>query len=133
MEAVVSAHNLEHCDDPDAVLEAMLASLGSGGRIFLAFPCEESVGFPKRRGCLNFFDDPTHQTVPAWESILRKLREQGLTIEYSRKRYRPWLLAALGLVLEPLAALTGRNLPGGVGWALYGFESVIWARRRAED
>lgn len=129
MDAVVSNHNIEHCDEPGAVLQAMLASLDEGGRIFLAFPCEESVRFPKRRGTLNFFDDHTHKTVPRWDNILDRVRSEGLTIEYSSRRYRPLVLALLGLILEPIAAATGRNMPGGVGWALYGFESIIWARR----
>lgn len=129
MDAVVSNHNIEHCDEPDAVLRAMVASLRPGGRIFMAFPCEESVGFPRRRGTLNFFDDYTHKTVPRWDEILARLRAEGLTIEYACRRYRPLVLALVGLLLEPLAALTGRNMPGGVGWALYGFESIIWARR----
>lgn len=128
-DAVISAHNLEHCDEPDAVLKAMVDSLAPGGRLFLAFPCEESVGFPKRHGTLNFYDDDTHNTVPAWNTVLQTLRAEGLTIEYASKRYRPWALAFAGLLLEPLAFALRRNMPGGVGWALYGFESIIWARR----
>jgi SAM-dependent methyltransferase len=131
MDATVSAHNLEHCDEPEAVLQAMLGSVAPGGRIYLAFPCEESVRFPSRRGCLNFFDDSTHKRPPPWDQVLGTIRQAGWTVEYSRKRYRPWVLAAIGLVLEPAAALTGRNMPGGVGWALYGFESIIWASRGA--
>jgi SAM-dependent methyltransferase len=131
MDTVVSAHNLEHCDEPEAVLEAMLDSVRPGGNIYLAFPCEESVGFPSRRGCLNFYDDHTHKTVPSWDKVLDAIHSRGWTIEYSRKRYRPWVLATAGLLLEPIAALSGRNVPGGVGWALYGFESIIWARREA--
>jgi SAM-dependent methyltransferase len=129
MDAVVSSHNLEHCDDPAAVLSAMAAALRPGGRLFLAFPCEESVRFPRRRGTLNFFDDGTHKTVPRWEPVLNTLRVQGLTLVYASRRYRPKLLATLGLALEPLGWLLGRNMPAGATWALYGFESVIWVRR----
>ena len=129
MGAVVSAHNLEHCDEPEAVLHAMLEAVKPGGRIYLSFPCEESVGFPSRRGCLNFHDDNTHKTVPRWDEILATVRAQGWVIDYACTRYRPWVLATVGFCLEPIAAITGRNLPGGIGWALYGFESIIWARR----
>jgi len=129
MDAVLSSHNLEHCDDPAAVLKAMAAALRPGGHLFLAFPCEESVRFPKRRGTLNFFDDSTHRSVPAAGAVLDSLRECGFTVVYACRRYRPGLLASLGLVLEPLGWLLGRNMPAGATWALYGFESVIWARR----
>lgn len=129
MDGVVSSHNLEHSNDPAAVLSAMVEALRPGGRLYLAFPCEESVRFPRRRGTLNFFDDATHMTVPAWESVLGTLRTRGVTLEYAGRRYRPWLLAGLGAALEPLGWLLRRNMPGGSTWALYGFESVIWAKR----
>lgn len=129
MDAVVSSHNLEHCDDPAAVLRAMAAALRPGGRLFLAFPCEESVRFPKRRGSLNFFDDATHREVPSWEGVLATLRTANVTRLYACKRYRPLLLATVGLVLEPLGRLLGRNMPAGSTWALYGFETIIWGQR----
>jgi len=129
MDAVVSSHNLEHCDDPSAVLDAMTSTLRPGGRIFLAFPCEESVRFPRRRGTLNFFDDASHQSVPSWNGVLERLRANGLEVEFRRKRYRPLLLAGIGLLLEPVSWFAGRNMPASSTWALYGFESVIWATR----
>jgi SAM-dependent methyltransferase len=129
MDAVVSAHNLEHCDDPQAVLRAMMAALRPGGRLYLAFPCEESVRFPHRRGTLNFHDDTTHRDVPSWALVVRLLEQEGFELRFARKRYRPRLLALAGLLLEPLGMLTRRNMPAGSTWALYGFESVLWAAR----
>ena len=128
MDAVVSSHNLEHCDEPAAVLKAMAAALRPGGQLFLAFPCEASVGFPSRRGCLNFFDDPTHRSVPRWDAVIGNLHKRGMRLMYSTPRYRPALLAAIGFVLEPFGWLLGRNMPGASTWALYGFESIVWAR-----
>ena len=128
MDAVVSSHNLEHCDDPAAVLRAMAAALRPGGRLFLAFPCEASIGFPRRHGCLNFFDDASHKTVPRWDTVTQTLRACGLTLVYATRRYRPAILAAMGWVLEPIGSLLGRNMPAGSTWALYGFETIIWAQ-----
>ena len=129
MDAVVCSHNLEHCDEPAAVLAAMATALRPGGVLYLAFPCEESVHFPSRRGSLNFSDDATHRAVPQWQATLAALLAGGITPLYANRRYRPWLLAGAGLVLEPLGHLLGRNMPGGSTWALYGFESIIWARK----
>lgn len=129
MDAVVSSHNLEHCDDPRAVLAAMAAALRPGGQLFLAFPCEASIGFPRRRGGLNYFDDGTHQAVPGWDAVVEALRFGGVTPFFATRRYRPLALAAVGLLLEPLARALGRNMPASATWALYGFESIIWGRR----
>jgi ubiquinone/menaquinone biosynthesis C-methylase UbiE len=63
IDAVISAHNLEHCDEPDKVLHAMCDVLRPGGNLFLAFPCEQSTSFPKRAGTLNFFDGATHHNI----------------------------------------------------------------------
>lgn len=130
LDAVISSHNLEHCDAPVAVMDAMLACLKPGGKLYLSFPCEESVHFPKRRGNLNFFDDPTHKAVPDWKATLSALKQTGMRIEFCAKRYRPMLLAALGLLFEPISALLRRNGIAGSTWSLYGFESVIWAAKR---
>lgn len=130
MDAVVSSHNLEHCDDPAAVLAAMATALRPGGVLYLAFPCEESVHFPSRRGSLNFFDDGTHRAVPQWRATLDTLRALGVTPIYATRRYRPWLLAGLGLTLEPLSRVLERNMPAGTTWALYGFESILWGSRQ---
>jgi SAM-dependent methyltransferase len=129
MDAVVSSHNLEHCDDPAGVLRGMAAALRPDGLLYLAFPCEESLHFPRRRGTLNFRDDRTHNEVPTWQWVLDSLAAAGLAVEFRRKRYRPPMLAAIGLLFEPVGWATGRTDPVGATWALYGFESVIWARR----
>jgi SAM-dependent methyltransferase len=128
MDAVVSSHNLEHCEQPQAVLASMLGALKPGGRLYLSFPCEESVSFPRRGGCLNFYDDSTHRRVPSWKDTLQTIEQAGFDITYAAKRYRPPLLAAIGLLLEPLSAWRREVIRNGATWALYGFESVIWAR-----
>jgi 2-polyprenyl-3-methyl-5-hydroxy-6-metoxy-1,4-benzoquinol methylase len=127
LDAVISSHNIEHCNDPQAVILAMASSLKPGGRIYMSFPCEQSVKFPNRRGCLNFFDDPTHQQLPRFDEILSSLRAAGLHIAFAKRRYRPPMLWLLGALLEPVSRLRQRIAPGT--WAYWGFESVIWATK----
>lgn len=129
-DAVLSAHNLEHCLDPDGVLNAMIARLKTGGMIYLSFPCSESRFFPHRHPTLNFFDDPTHRVPPDFDKILEAMTSAGLEIVYARRQHRPLVPLLLGLALEPISALTKRTMPLLSTWALYGFESVIWARLR---
>jgi SAM-dependent methyltransferase len=126
-DAVVSAHNVEHCDDPWGNLLAMLRAVVPGGRIFLSFPCQASVHFPHRQGTLNFYDDQTHQCVPEYRQILEIIASQNFNINVAIKRYRPIVHLIKGLLAEPKSWLRARVMPGT--WALYGFESIIWATR----
>lgn len=127
MGAVISSHNLEHCEDPMAVIGCMAGALKPGGMLYLSFPCEASVAFPSRRGSLCFTDDPTHRAPPPWADVLAQLASHGMTITFAARRYRPWLPLTLGALLEPASMLTRRVMPLGSTWALWGFESVIWA------
>ncbi len=125
-DAVICSHNLEHCDDPDAVLLAISGSMKAGGKLYLSFPCEESVNFPSRAGCLNYHDDPTHKGVPDFSKTVNILKGQGFRIDFSVQRHRPPLLFLLGFFLEPLGMVLKQNMPLGATWSYYGFESVIW-------
>jgi SAM-dependent methyltransferase len=127
-DAVISSHNLEHCDHRDETLEAMLGALKVGGKLFLSFPCEQSVLFPKRGGTLNYFDDSTHKlTPPEFDSILLTLKKFEFDVVYSNKNYKPTLLWLIGLILEPVSRIKNRNLLGT--WEYYGFESIIIAKK----
>lgn len=129
-DAVISSHNLEHCEDPAEVLQAMVKALRKAGKLYLSFPCEESVTFP-HRDPLNFFDDATHTRPPNFQAAVATIRSEGCEIEFMAKRYRPALPFVVGLALEPYSRLRKKNVAAGATWALYGFESVIWASRPA--
>lgn len=126
-DAVISCHNLEHCEDPDGVVVAMARALRPAGRIFLSFPAAASVKFPSREGTLNFFDDVTHVRPPDYSRVLGLLRAEGVTVSYAVERHRPRLEVARGIVNEPVSRLRNKVMRGT--WALYGFESVIWGRK----
>jgi SAM-dependent methyltransferase len=126
-DAVVSAHNLEHCSDPQNVLAGMLRALKHGGRMYLSFPSEASVHFPSRRGTLNFFDDPTHQTLPNFEEVLSMIKSEGCVPEVVIRRYRPFYHCIRGLLAEPFSRMRSEVLYGTL--ALYGFETIIWVSR----
>ncbi len=130
-DAVVSSHNLEHCNKPESVLLAMCRVLRPGGMLFLSFPSEASANFPSRHMTLNYHDDPTHnQSPPVWTDVLARLDEAGMEIVYATQRDHPIVPLLIGLVCEPYCALAKKNAPHGGTWALYGFQSLIWARKR---
>jgi SAM-dependent methyltransferase len=126
-DAAISSHNLEHCNDPDGTLKAIAGSLAPGGRLYLAFPCEASRDFPKRKGTLCFFDDPTHREVPVLSHVIQVLEAEGLKIDYKVARYRPFLLCSLGLSREIESRLRKKVVLGT--WEFYGFETIIWASK----
>jgi SAM-dependent methyltransferase len=128
-DAIVSSHNIEHCAEPARVLKAMMNALNCGGILYLSTPCGASVKFPSRAGSLNFFDDSTHVAPVELGLMVSELQSAGGKIEYACKRYRPILLACKGLISEPYNIIKRKVAHDGATWALYGFESILWARK----
>ena len=127
-DVVISSHNIEHCNDRDAVLMAMMKSIKKGGQIFMAFPCEESVNFPRRGGTLNYFDDDTHlYSPPNFRDIIRSLNTNGFSIIFSQKNYSPIILRIYGFIVEPISKIRNKVMRGT--WEYYGFESIIIAKK----
>lgn len=127
-DAVICAHNLEHVNDRDSTLAAMLSVLKPGGQIYLSFPTEKSVDFPERGKGLNYFADGTHKDLPPnFDEVVSRLRASGFTIDFASRRYRPLILFVVGLLLEPLSRIKQRTQIGT--WEFYGFEAVINATK----
>ena len=128
-DAIISSHNLEHCNDRLGTINAMIDKLNKKGKIFLSFPSKESINFPKRIVALNYYDDPTHKDLPPnFELILEILREKGLRIVYSQRSYKPFLLNMIGNFTYLISFFT-KKIHLGV-WEKWGFESIIIAENR---
>ena len=127
-DAVICSHNIEHCDDREGTFKAILDSLKLGGLIYLSFPCEESINFPKREGTLNYLDDSTHQDMPPkFQTFINELKNNNFEIIFSTQRYKPFFLWLIGLIIEPYSKYKRKVLKGT--WEYYGFESIIWAKK----
>jgi len=131
-DAVISSHNIEHCNDREKTLAAMLQAIKPPGQLFMAFPSESSVGLPSREGCLNYYDDGTHLfSPPDFEKFIRTITTSGFTIEYAAKQYKPSLDWVRGLINEPTSRKQNKVIAGT--WAYHGFESIIWAKKLLLD
>jgi SAM-dependent methyltransferase len=131
-DAVISSHNLEHCDDREKTLTAMIHALKSGCGLYLSCPCGASVNFPQRKGTLNYYSDPTHKGQPPdYQRTIQILQENNMEIIFAREHCRPPLFYLIGLLLEPLSKAMNKALCGT--WEYYGFETVIWARKYELD
>ena len=127
-DAVICAHNLEHCDKRWETLLAMISVLKPGGFLYLAFPCANSVNFPHRTGTLNYYDDPTHQELPPdLEHCITLLEQNNCVLLYQSASYQPRLLYWLGRVLETFSKHRQKVLPGT--WEYYGFETIVWGKK----
>jgi SAM-dependent methyltransferase len=129
-DAVVWSHNIEHCNDRLSTMESILRRLKIGGRLYLSFPCEESVSFPSRKGTLNYFDDKTHLlNPPEFNGIINKLTENNFEVTFSVDRYKPWFLYFIGFLIEPISSFFSKIKIGT--WEFWGFETIIHARKGA--
>ena len=128
-DAIISSHNLEHCDDRLGTINAMISKLNNEGKIFLSFPSKESINFPKRIGALNYYDDSTHKDLPPnFDLILDMMKEKGLKIIYSQSSYKPIILHFIGHFTNLVSFFTKR-IHLGV-WEKWGFEAIIIAENK---
>jgi SAM-dependent methyltransferase len=128
IDALISSHNLEHCDDRRNAIRFMAQALAPGGRLYLSFPSTDSKEFPKRSGCLNYFDDWTHQgDPPNFGDVISILHSEGLLIRYATTRFQPPIGWVLGLQQEQDSAADASVKTGT--WWFWGFETVIWGER----
>ena len=128
-DAIISSHNIEHCNDRIGVLNAMIDKLNCKGKIYLSFPSKESIYFPRKIGCLNYYDDPTHKDLPPdFELILKILKEKKLKVVFSRANYKPFLLSCIGIFSNFISYFTKKVHIGM--YEIWGFESIIIAENQ---
>ena len=128
-DAIISSHNIEHCNDRIGVLNAMIDKLNYRGKIYISFPSKESINFPKKIGCLNYFDDPTHKDLPPdFDLILEILRKKNLKVIFSKASYKPFLLSCIGIFSNLISYFTHKVHAGM--YEIWGFESIIIAENQ---
>jgi SAM-dependent methyltransferase len=120
---VILSHVIEHLRNGPSVVTQAVRKLRPGGTIYIAHPHAASVGFPSRRGTLNFRDDPTHITIYPPGAAARLLTTQGCAI-LTAGRTR----SARNLAMMPLRLALGTVMGWPIGpalWDLYGFEEFV--------
>lgn len=128
-QAVATKLRLRRCQHP--VAKAMTAALRRGRPLLTLLPCEERMGFPLRRGCLDFFDDPSYPEGPRQEPVPGALHMPRRSVRNPCKRDRPWLMAGVKVRLEPPGVLRRREMPAGSACASGGFRTSICGCRKA--
>jgi SAM-dependent methyltransferase len=128
-DTVISSHNLEHCNDRNKTLDAIIKVLKKGGYLYLSFPTEKSVNFPGfRNGCLNYYDDKTHKDAPPdFDKVITILKNNNIEIIFSSRSYKPIFMFLIGALNERRSKKDKETKIGT--WAYWGFEAIIWAKK----
>jgi ubiquinone/menaquinone biosynthesis C-methylase UbiE len=124
---ITSNHNIEHCNKPEKVFDAMIEKLMPGGMLFIASPSLSSTAFPSRMGTLNFFDDSTHK-LPVDLLGLYERRSSILELVFYSKSYRPLFWRIIGFLNET-ASRKRKKVQLGT-WDYYGFEQIMWLKKK---
>ena len=128
---IICSHVIEHSESRDDLLQTLFCACKDNGKIYLSFPSIDSMNFPSRRNCLNYYDDPTHVALPPdFDRIIELANKKNYSIEYATKNYKTYSTYLIGLILEPLSKFLNKKLFGT--WEYYGFESVIILKKNKE-
>jgi SAM-dependent methyltransferase len=131
-DAVISSHNLEHCNDRYQTLSAMTKSLAQLGMLYLSFPSEQTTEFPSRDGTLNYFDDSTHKSnPPSLATVMDVLQSSDMDVDFCSSQYQPIIYRIMGAIVEPISRSRKKVMLGT--WEYYGFETVLWATKRRPE
>jgi SAM-dependent methyltransferase len=134
-DAVICNHVLEHLADPVRVAGQLATKLRSGGRIYLEVPSARSLDLPRAehgwmgiKGCLNFWDDPTHKQIVDLRDVVGPLQDAGCTVDGPSPRFQKRRVALLPLYVGAGLATRG-YIPASVVWDITGMaERVIGTR-----
>lgn len=127
-DALWMVHVIEHLQNGDEVIAALLPKLKKGGFIFIEYPGKKSLQLPSMYGTLNFHDDPTHVRLYSNVELENLLTGKGFTILRSGTR-RNWPYIFLLPVRIFQSLYTYKKIVGSVFWDLLGFAEFVYAKK----
>ncbi|GAB3030655.1 hypothetical protein GCM10027285_11640 [Oleiagrimonas citrea] len=129
-DAIFSSHFIEHIRDPLEFISWSAERLSPGGRLYVEWPSDESLGMPSRdelvaRGVdimiSNFRDDKTHRELPIAHEVATRMRAAGLEVDLQGKARNPYLE-------EEVMALFGKNGKDASAVQLAFWSKYRWAQ-----
>lgn len=132
---VILNHVIEHMADPKPVIATLCAKLRPGGYMWIAFPSVRSLKLPHSVDeTLNFYDDPTHVTVPDLNEIANTVRANGVEVLHagrSREGFFTTLADVFKLSKRVVKKLFTGKFSGRGMWYILGFEDHVLGRKPA--
>jgi ubiquinone/menaquinone biosynthesis C-methylase UbiE len=126
--AILMAHIIEHLENGDEVIAALLPKLKKGGLIYIEYPGETSMSLPSKKGTLNFHDDDTHVRLYSVPELKNLLEQHNCEVIESGTR-KDWRYIALMPLKIPFHLLKSGYVPGSVYWDFFGFAEFVFAKR----
>jgi SAM-dependent methyltransferase len=134
-DVVICSHLLEHLPDPYTIADRLASKLKPGGMIYLEVPSPHSVRLPRAangwygiHGCLNFYDDSTHQTLVDLPRLASLLQQRGLAVSPIRYRFL-WRRVVLLPVYVVAGLILRGYVPASVVWDVTGFAQYLIAQK----
>jgi len=127
-DVIVMSHVIEHLHNGDLVIQSLIPKLKKGGLFYLEYPGLRSTQFPSMKGCLNFFDDPTHVRIYSLKEIYNLFLSKGI-IPIKGGIRRNMIRISLLPFLIPLRIIKYGHLQGPDFWDLFGFAEYVIARK----
>lgn len=99
-DAIVSAHFIEHIDDPTSLVAWAARKLAPGGTAYVEWPSEHALSLPSKRDLAaagvdlvisRFDDDNTHQALPDRKQIENAIAVAGMHLVATGLVHLPWL------------------------------------------
>lgn len=100
LDAVVSAHFIEHIAEPASLARWLGAKLRPGGRAYLEWPSQHALDMPPRHALAargvelvisRFDDDRTHRNLPDRAELAAVLAAEGFEVEAEGVIRLPWV------------------------------------------
>lgn len=127
-DVIMITHVIEHLENGDAVLAALMPKLKVEGVIYVEYPGPKSLTLPSMRETLNFHDDPTHVRLYSVAEVSHVLEEAGARIIAGGTR-RDWRIIAMMPLTVPYNLIRKGYLRGSLFWDLLGFAEYVYAER----
>ncbi len=120
---IIGAHLIEHLPDKELLFKTIKSKLVKGGLCYITTPDIQTINFPSSKGCLNYYDDPTHVSMPlTFQNVYNLCEKHKLRLVKFKLRNRSVLGFLIGFAMEPFRALFKRNM--FLTWLYWGFEDL---------
>jgi hypothetical protein len=128
-DALMMSHVIEHLQNGEQVIEALLPKVKAGGVIYIEYPSFRSTRLPSKKGCLNFFDDLSHCRLYSLIDIYNILLRNDFKIAKGGVRRDIKRILLMPLIITYLKIRYG-YVEGGTFWDLFGLAEFVFASKK---